>query len=148
MAEKFEAMVKLGQLNSRMKDFFDVWLFFRQFDFDGVTLATAIGKTFANRKTPVPEEVLAFTPAFAGDLLKQAQWQGFLKKSRMDVGPADLRTVADTIGVFLTPVAAAIRLAQPFGGTWRSRPVVAFVTAGEQADRRSSRVVSGPLAAN
>lgn len=148
VAEKFEAMVKLGQLNSRMKDFFDVWLFFRQFDFDGVTLATAIGKTFANRKTPVPEEVLAFTPAFAGDPLKQAQWQGFLKKSRMDVGPADLRTVADTIGVFLTPVAAAIRLAQPFGGTWRSRPVVAFVTAGEQADRRSSRVVSGPLAAN
>ncbi len=42
IAEKFEAMVKLGTLNSRMKDFYDIWLLSRQFDFDGPTLAQAV----------------------------------------------------------------------------------------------------------
>lgn len=48
VAEKFEAMTKLGLLNSRMKDFYDLWLLARQFDFDGPTLATAIRRTFEN----------------------------------------------------------------------------------------------------
>ena len=53
VAEKFEAMVKLGQLNSRMKDFFDIHLLARQFEFDGNTLQEAIAKTFARRQTPI-----------------------------------------------------------------------------------------------
>jgi hypothetical protein len=103
-----------------MKDFFDVWLLARQFDFDGKTLATAIAKTFANRKTPVPVEVLAFSPTFTGDATKQAQWKGFLKKSRLGVAPGDLPTVVDAITAFLTPVAAAVRLARPFGEAWHA----------------------------
>ena len=51
VAEKFEAMVKLGITNSRMKDFFDVWFLSRRFDFDGVTLHKAIHATFARRLT-------------------------------------------------------------------------------------------------
>jgi hypothetical protein len=47
IAEKFEAMVKLGILNSRMKDFFDIWLLSRQFEFNGLTLSDAIQKTVA-----------------------------------------------------------------------------------------------------
>ena len=54
IAEKFQAMVKLGILNSRMKDFYDVWLLSRMFDFKGETLSEAIEKTFKNRKTPIP----------------------------------------------------------------------------------------------
>lgn len=49
IAEKFEAMVKLGILNNRMKDFFEIWLMSRQFDFDGTTLTEAISKTFSTR---------------------------------------------------------------------------------------------------
>ena len=49
----WEAIVKLGLLNSRMKDFYDIWLLSRQFNFDGPTLATAVSRTFVNRKTPV-----------------------------------------------------------------------------------------------
>jgi hypothetical protein len=118
VAEKFEAMVKLGLLNSRMKDFFDLWLLSRQFDFDGLTLATAIGKTFANRKTPIPEEVLAFTPAFADDPAKQKQWQAFLKKTRLHKTPGDLLEVVSAIAGFLKPVATAVRQTQSFSQTW------------------------------
>ena len=80
VAEKFEAMTKLGRLNSRMKDFDDLWLLARQFDFDGPTLATAIRRTFENRKTAVASLPTALTPSFGGDAGKQAQWQGFLRK--------------------------------------------------------------------
>jgi hypothetical protein len=53
VAEKFEAMLKLGELNSRMKDFYDVWLLCRYFDFDGATLAEAVRQTLEKRGTPV-----------------------------------------------------------------------------------------------
>lgn len=53
VAEKFDAMVKLGQLNSRLKDFFDLWLLSRQFEFDGRILATAVTQTFSHRKTAI-----------------------------------------------------------------------------------------------
>ena len=60
IAEKFEAMVKLGVLNSRMKDFYDIWLLSRQFDFAGAKLAEAIRLTFERRETAVPAKVEAF----------------------------------------------------------------------------------------
>jgi len=41
IAEKFEAIIKLGVLNSRMKDFYDIWLLARQFDFEGEKLSKA-----------------------------------------------------------------------------------------------------------
>ena len=47
-------MVTLGAINSRMKDFYDLWLLARKFDFEGSALAERIGKTFARRETPIP----------------------------------------------------------------------------------------------
>jgi len=47
IAEKFEVMAKLGILNSRMKDFYDIWMLSRQYDFEGTSLAEAIRQTFA-----------------------------------------------------------------------------------------------------
>ncbi len=77
IAEKFEAMVKLGELNSRMKDFFDVWLLSRSFDFDGPRLCEAIDKTFKRRGTLLPDgEPVALTAEFSGNPEKRAQWQG------------------------------------------------------------------------
>jgi len=58
IAEKFEAMVKLGMLNSRMKDFYDIWLLSRQFDFDGPRLTEAIRLTFERRGTELPATCL------------------------------------------------------------------------------------------
>jgi hypothetical protein len=103
IAEKFEAMVKLGFWNSRMKDFYDIWLLSRQFDFDGAVLASAIEKTFANRGTTVVAQPTAFSPAFATDPTKVTQWQAFVRKSRLTDAPGDLSFVVDTIAAYLAP---------------------------------------------
>ena len=75
IAEKFQAMVKLGLLNSRMKDFYDIWLLSCMFDFSGETLIEAIEKTFENRKTPLISEPTVFNSTFMKDNTKQAQWK-------------------------------------------------------------------------
>ena len=91
IAEKFEAMVKLGILNSRMKDFYDIWLILRHFNFEGPTLAEAILKTFSTRGTDVQSEPIALTNTFAEDPAKAAQWRGFIRKNRLEnVAPKSL----------------------------------------------------------
>lgn len=120
VSEKFEAMVKLGLLNSRMKDFYDIWLLSRQFDFDGATLAGAIEKTFTHRSTTVTPEPTAFSPAFAMDASKVAQWRGFLRKIRLDEAPPELVAVSEAVRDFLFAPAAAIRDGRPFTLTWRA----------------------------
>ena len=75
IAEKFEAMVKLGTMNSRMKDFYDIWALSRQFEFNGPELAEAIRLTFERRGTALPSAVDAFTGPFVSD--KQVQWSAF-----------------------------------------------------------------------
>ena len=66
VAEKLEAMIYLGEPNSRMKDFFDVWFLSQRFEFSGQTLMEAIKATFQQRKTPLPNESpIAFSKDFA-----------------------------------------------------------------------------------
>ncbi len=89
VAEKFEAMTKLGQLNSRMKDFFDLWVLSRQFDFDGATLASAIQRTFAHRKTVVVSRPTALTDVFTSDTSKHPS--GKVSFERPDLMPYPLR---------------------------------------------------------
>ena len=68
VAEKFQAMTALGIANSRMKDFFDLWVLARGFPFEGPTLSRAIGATFRRRKTDLPAEApLALTAEFGAD---------------------------------------------------------------------------------
>ena len=88
IAEKFQAMVALGRANSRMKDFYDVWILSRSFSFDDDRLAQAIAATFARRETAVPTELPdALTPAFAADEQKQRQWRAFIEDVAVDPGP-------------------------------------------------------------
>jgi len=74
-------MVKLGVLNSRMKDFYDIWFLSRMFDFRGETLAQAIEKTFENRNTPISGKPKVFDLSFTMDEDKKVQWLGFIKKA-------------------------------------------------------------------
>ncbi len=120
IAEKFEAMVKLGILNSRMKDFFDIWLMSRQFDFDGTILAEAITKTFSTRGTKIPAEPLALTDAFAEDATKAAQWRGFLRKNRLSEAPKDLAEVIVSIGAFLKPISERLAAGHVFKSIWKA----------------------------
>jgi hypothetical protein len=118
VAEKFEAMVKLGQLNSRLKDFFDLWLLSRQFEFDGQLLATAIQQTFQNRQTTINRTPVALTATFANDPTKQSQWRGFLRKSRLTDAPQDLNEVVVLIAEFIQPVATALTNGTEFTQVW------------------------------
>jgi len=78
IAEKLEAMVKLGVLNSRMKVFYDIWLLVGLFDFDGAILSEAIRQTFERRGTQIPSGIEAFSASFIDS--KQDQWPVFWKK--------------------------------------------------------------------
>lgn len=120
VAEKFEAMVKLDILNSRMKDFFDIWLLSRQFDFDGETLAKAIKKTFSTRKTEIPAEPTPLTDTFASDATKAKQWQGFIRKSRLTDVPEDFGEIIKDIATFLGPVAKRLSAGHPFRDFWKA----------------------------
>lgn len=118
IAEKFEAMVKLGVLNSRMKDFFDIWLLLRQFDFRGPRLAKAIAKTFSLRGTQIAMEPIALTTPFSEDPTKTAQWRGFIRKNRLKNVPHEFDEVVLTIATFLGPIAKSLAAEEPFNANW------------------------------
>ena len=106
IAEKFQAMVALGRANSRMKDFYDIWILSRSFSFDDNRLARAIAATFARRGTAIPvDRPDALSPAFAADELKQQQWRAFLEDAALN--PGTLAEVTDDLAEFLMPHAGS-----------------------------------------
>lgn len=116
IAEKFEAMVKLGELNSRMKDFYDVWLLSRQFEFDGAELAEAVRLTFENRDTEIPEVITSFTENFINS--KQGQWRAFHKRLGQDHVPANFAEIVASVDAFLQPVASSLLQEKHFSQKW------------------------------
>ncbi len=95
IAEKYQAMVMLGQANSRLKDFFDLAVIARRTELDCATLAAAITATFARRQTALPtQRPLALTKQFSGDAAKLRQWQAFLNKNRIDAA-----SLGDTVAL-------------------------------------------------
>ncbi len=119
IAEKYQAMTDLGMFNSRMKDFYDIWLLASQFDFSGEDLSLAVQKTFENRKTEV-----SVTPDFlTDDFLKEKQvmWSAFLKKKAKGVpAPEKLEDAITAINDFLEPVANVISEGGLHKGTWKA----------------------------
>lgn len=125
VAEKLEAAVQLGMANSRMKDFYDLAVLARDFEFEGELLARAIRATFERRKTPLPVGLpVALTATFAEDATKKTQWAGFVRKS----GVHDARSLPDTVDAIVAfaahPLAAALADPTPAlrwraGGPWQ-----------------------------
>ena len=105
IAEKFHAMIKLGELNSRMKDFYDIWLLSRQFDFTEADLAEALTQTFRQRSTDLPAKIDLFTPNFIE--AKQVQWTAFRKRLKQEQIPEPFGEIVRAIDGFLGPVVAA-----------------------------------------
>ena len=106
LAEKFEAMVKLGIANTRMKDFHDLNTLASLFPFSSPSLSEAIRRTFERRKTPLPQEALptALTAEFYNDPTKQKQWEAFVSKNKLYIAPITLQEVTDSIQAFVIPV--------------------------------------------
>jgi len=119
VAEKFQAMVQLGQLNSRIRDFYDIWTMSRQFEFNGVTLQRALENTFSHRDTVMEPNPIAFQAAFTEDSAKQSQWSGFCRKSKIESAPKRLSEMISEIAAFLMPVAEAIVDQESFDRTWK-----------------------------
>ena len=116
IAEKFEAMVKLGMLNSRMKDFYDIWLLSRHFDFDGPRLTEAIRLTFERRGTKMPAEIDAFSESFIE--AKQTQWAAFRKRLGQEDVPILFREIAASVDSFLSPIVAVFSSGKQSPTNW------------------------------
>lgn len=85
VAEKFHAVCLLGMANTRMKDYFDLWVLLTEGALDSSELHRAVQATFARRQLPVPGAVPSgLSDNFAQDAVKRAQWAAFLKKNRLD----------------------------------------------------------------
>lgn len=120
IAEKFEAMVRHGVMNSRMKDFWDIRLLSRQFDFDGKTLAAAIAETFSKRHTAIPADPVAFTEIFIKDEAKSTQWKAFLRKNRMSDSTDTFTSAVHSVSAFLRPIVAHLVGHQPLPKMWKA----------------------------
>ncbi len=118
IAEKFQIMVKLGVLNSRLKDFYDIWFLSRTFDFRGETLAEAVEKTFEKRDTPITVNPSVFDHSFQRNEDKKIQWLGFIEKSRLTDAPASFEDVAAAVKIFIEPVVASLADRKTFQSTW------------------------------
>jgi hypothetical protein len=117
IAEKFEAMVSLGELNSRMKDFFDVALLAASCEFAGQALADAIRATFAKRQTPIETDPICFSDKFSKDDAKASQWKAFVRRSGIGDAAEFLRVV-EQVRRFLQPVAVHLANDAPLGERW------------------------------
>ena len=128
VAEKFQAMVWLGIANSRMKDFYDIWIIIRKFPFEGHVLSAAIEATFARRKTHLSTEPpLALTYAFANNAAKQTQWKAFLRKNALSADDLTFPDIITALHDFLMPPTLASAKGLPFnknwpvGGPWKTK---------------------------
>lgn len=118
IAEKLEAAVQLGEINTRMKDFYDLWQLSSNFEFKGITLVTAIRSTFSSRNTGIPPTVpLALRSEFAKN--NQKLWKAFL--SRINASEPRLQSLEEvikTIREFLVPVVEAVYQNVDFQKMW------------------------------
>lgn len=120
IAEKFHAMVVLGTINGRMKDFYDIWLLAQNFEFEGSQLAQAVKATFRTRATPLESDPVALTPGFARSNDAQMRWTAFLKKSALTDAPPAFAEVVLVIRALILPVVqpnSPVRWLP--GGPWR-----------------------------
>lgn len=107
IAEKFEAIVHLGLVNSRMKDYYDIWMLGQSVQISPLDLVTAVKATFARRNTSIPEEPPeGLREAFHTQETTRQQWHAFaarLRESDISV-PEDLGEVIRSINALLRPV--------------------------------------------
>lgn len=119
VAEKFHAMVVLGERNSRYKDLYDLYVLSGQFPFEGAKLAGAVSATFERRRTRFEAVVpAALTPRFYSDGGRAGQWRAYLRARSLPGAPADFDAVGERLRAFTGPVWDALANAARFGSTW------------------------------
>jgi hypothetical protein len=126
-----EGIIVLGDRNSRIKDFFDLHHLAGRFEFDRATLAEAMRRTFARRRTPVPAEApIGLTPTYWENASRAPQVRAFARRAGLTVGPDPGDDILAALRPFLLPVLGDLRGAVatpgtwPPGGPWQSREQV------------------------
>jgi predicted nucleotidyltransferase component of viral defense system len=121
VAEKLEAIVKLGMLNSRFKDYFDLHYLAQKFSFQGDLLAKSIAATFARRGTAFPAGLPAgLTPMFGNDPAKIRGWQAFSRKTGQKASAPTLESVIQLLVEFLERPLQAAAKGNTLAATWKS----------------------------
>jgi hypothetical protein len=119
LAEKLETIVSRGLSNSRLRDYYDIWLLSTVRAYGGPELASSLEATFAHRGTALPADTpLGLTEAFCSGREAQTRWSSFLSGTTVEA-PADLAVVCEAIVHFIMPVAAAAAAEVPFDFVWR-----------------------------
>lgn len=103
IAEKLEAIIKNGFLNSRYKDFYDIYVLSEKYPFNYEELNKAVTETFTNRKTPITMDTAAFSNEFLGASMHQTRWNSFLKKKKALI-PVSMNDAMTRIKIFVTPL--------------------------------------------
>ncbi len=116
ISEKFEAIVSLGDANSRYKDFYDIFILADRYDFDGSELKEAVRETFEHRGTGY-DDIFAFTDEFLASELHQSRWKSFLKKKRALVN-AELDDVVKILQTLLLPIVDSITNGTDYSAEW------------------------------
>lgn len=116
ISEKFEAIVSLGDANSRYKDFYDIYILADRYDFDGIELKEAVRETFEHRGTGF-DDIFAFTEAFLESKIHQSRWKAFLKKKKVLVN-AELEEVVGLLKTMLLPIVDSIARDTEYTSKW------------------------------
>lgn len=115
IAEKVQAMVLLGEINSRLKDFYDIWLLSNLYEFDGATFSRAFQATFAHRGMKITLPIFALEEPFA-TAAREAQWYVFLHRNHLTA--VTLRETIQTLSLFLYPPLHALVEGREYALCW------------------------------
>lgn len=116
IAEKFEAIVSLGNANSRYKDFYDIYILAKRYDLDGKDLKEAVLETFEHRATGF-NDIIAFEPKFVESDIHQKRWKAFVKKKEalVDISFTDAVTLLRKL---MEPIVQSIKSDKSFDYKW------------------------------
>ncbi len=119
-AEKLQAIVALGIINTRMKDYYDLLALARLFEFDGEVVRQAVIATFDRRGTPLPDDVpTGLSPVFVEDPQKIALWNAFIGREPLLLNPGYLVAAVEDIAAFVMPPLVAAQKGKPLAKRWK-----------------------------
>lgn len=119
VAEKLNAMVTLGERNSRYKDFYDLHAMASAFQFDKDTLVRAVRATFERRATPIGSALpVPLTAPFYASIDRITQWRAYVTRNGLTGAPTDFQQVGDLLTRFLQPVWESLGEAGENAGDW------------------------------
>jgi predicted nucleotidyltransferase component of viral defense system len=119
IAEKFETMVSLGEINSRLKDFFDIWTLSGKHQFDSEILSEAIRLTFEKRGTLITKEIGAFSEIFIKE--KELQWKHFKKRLSLEDTSEKFADIVMELKEFINPIVDSILSNQKEHMIWKPK---------------------------